>query len=150
MDEPQSRPAAERILLKRRLRDWWAVGLAVVLLGAYGGLAGLAWSVQADAHELGERTMREFPGDEVAALIGLVQSEHHSLAERGRAVHALGQIGDKRALPALERNYTGRQCDHARFLCQKELRKAIDRCHGKNWAPSWLPIFPRPPVRGGA
>jgi hypothetical protein len=86
----------------------------------------------------------------VDALIGFVQAEHHTLAERNTAVHALGQIGSDRALSVLQRYYTGHSCDHSRFLCQKELRKAIDRCGGKNWAPSWLPFFPRPPVHGGA
>jgi hypothetical protein len=94
--------------------------------------------------------MREFPGDEVEALIGLVQAENHTLEERGRAVHALGQIGSDRATPVLRRYYTGQQCEHSRFLCQKELRKALDRCGGKNWAPSWLPLFPKPPMHGGA
>jgi hypothetical protein len=116
----------------------------------YGGFAGLVWWIQADAHKFATRVTKEFPGDEVEALLVLVQSDRHSLGERNHAVHALGQIGDRRAIPTLEKFYTGRECDHSKFLCQKELRKAIDRCSGKNWAPSWLPLFPRPPqnVRG--
>jgi hypothetical protein len=148
MDESRSLPEAQRVHPKWRLRKWWPVGLVVVLLAGYGSLAGLAWSAQAGAHKFGERAMRESPGDEVEALISFVQSENHALAERSRAVHALGQIGSERALPILTRYYTGRECEHSKFLCQKELRKAIDRCSGKNWAPSWLPFFPRPPVRG--
>jgi hypothetical protein len=150
MDESQSLPEAQRVGAQRRLRKWWPVGLGVVLLAGYGGLAGLAWSTQAGAHRFGERAMREFPGDEVEALRSFVQSENHALAERTEAVHALGQIGSERALPVLVRYYTGRECEHSKFMCQKELRKAMDRCSGKNWAPSWLPFFPRPPLRGGA
>lgn len=134
-----------------RFAGWWPVlALAVVAL-LYGGFAGLVWWLQADAHKFGTRLTQEFPGDEVEALLALVQSSRHSLGERNHAVHALGQIGDRRALPTLERFYTGRECDHSKFLCQKELRKAIDRSSGKNWAPGWLPLFPRPPqnVRGG-
>ena len=62
-------------------------------------------------------------------------------------MNALGQIGDRRAVPVLERFYTGNACRHDEFLCQKELSKAIDRCNGKNWAPAWLPFFPHAPAR---
>lgn len=37
---------------------------------------------------------------------------------------------------------TGGLCQHDRFLCQKELQKAIARCSGTGWAPRWLPYFP--------
>ena len=130
-------------IASRCLRTWWPVGLALALLAGYGGLVGLAWSNQAGAHRFAERAMREFAGDEVGALMRFVQSERHALADRTRAVHALGQIGDERAVPILAQYYTGRDCDHSTFLCQKELRKAIDRCAGKNRPPSWLPLFPR-------
>ena len=150
MDESRRDPGALSVRAMQRVKARWLVSLVVVVLGGYGGVVGLAWSVQARAHEFGERAMREFPGDQAEALIGLAQSENHTLAERSQAVHALGQIGSNRALPVLARYYTGRECEHSKLLCQKELRKAIDRCSGRNWAPSWLPFFPRPPVRAGA
>jgi hypothetical protein len=126
---------------------WWPVlALGVVLL-LCGGFVGLAWRLQAGAYELGARAMDEFPGDEVEALAALVQSDKHTLAERSRAVQALGQIGDSRAVPILETLYTGQACQHDKFLCQSELRKAIDRCRGKNWAPAWLPSLPHAPAR---
>lgn len=112
-----------------------------------GGFVGLAWRLQAGAYELGARAMDEFPGDEVEALSAVVQSDKHTLAERNRAVQALGQIGDSRALPVLEAFYTGQLCQHDKFLCQRELTKAIDRCRGKNWAPAWLPFLPHAPAR---
>ncbi|MBN1256159.1 MAG: hypothetical protein JXA52_00480 [Planctomycetes bacterium] len=40
--------------------------------------------------------------DPVLALIALLESEEYSYQDRNRAVWALGQIGDKRALPPLE------------------------------------------------
>ena len=148
MEEPRSLPNAQRIGTKRRLRRVWPTGLVALLLAGYSGIAGLAWYAQAGAHRFGERAMREFPGDEVAALVALMQSENHALVARSGAVHALGQIGSDRARLALANYYTGLKCEHSKFLCQKELRKAIDRCSGKNWAPSWLPFFPQPPLRG--
>ncbi len=127
------------------LRFWWPVVALAVVLTAGAGFIGLTWWIQAAARDVGARAMREFPGDDVEALLTLVQSEGHSLAEPNQAVYALGQIGDRRALPVLQTFYTGRECQHDAFLCQKELAKAIDRCRGRNWAPSWLPFFPRPP-----
>jgi hypothetical protein len=128
---------------------WWPV---LALAGAallYSGFAGVVWWIQADAHERAARAAQEFPGDEVQALLGLVQSERQTFAERNAAVHALGQIGDRRALPVLRALYTGATCEHSECLSQLELRKAIDRCEGRNWAPSWLPFFPRPPEDSG-
>lgn len=146
MDQPAHRKAQHpRARGQGGLLYWWPVlALAVVLL-LYAGFAGLVWWIQADAHKVSAQAMQEFSGDEVQALLTLVQSERHTLAKRNAAVHALGQIGDRRALPVLEKFYTGGQCEHDKLLCQQELRKAIDRCHGKNWAPDWLPFFPRPP-----
>jgi hypothetical protein len=126
---------------------WWPVLATAGVLLLAAGFIGVAWRLQAGAHELGARAMHEFPGDEVDALSALAQSDKHTLAERTRAVHALGQIGDSRSLPILETFYTGQACQHDKFLCQKELSKAIDRCRGKNWPPAWLPFLPHAPAR---
>jgi hypothetical protein len=131
----------------RGLVYWWPLLTAGAVLLLYGGFAGLVWRVQADAHEHGARATEDFPGDEVEALSALVQSQQRTLAERNHAVWALGQIGDSRALPVLETFYTGQPCQHDRFICQKELRKAIDRCRGKNRAPAWVPFLPHAPAR---
>jgi hypothetical protein len=79
-----------------------------------------------------------FHGDRVDALVQIVQSDHHTLQERNRAVWALGRLRDRRGLLVLEKYYTGGECDHARFLCQRELRKAIDLCNGTASGPAWL------------
>jgi hypothetical protein len=142
MSEPVTR--RERGGRRRWRRLWIEVPLAVLLV-LYLGLAGLSWWILATAHEDGARTMEEFRGDEVEALVALVRSDAHALPERNRAVWALGQIGDPRAEPVLETYYTGGPCDHSRLLCQKELKKAIARCKGENWAPRWLPLLPHRP-----
>jgi hypothetical protein len=59
-----------------------------------------------------------------------MQDETCPFRERNRAVWILGRLADERALPALEKNYTGAACDHEHSLCQSELRKAICRCGG--------------------
>lgn len=108
---------------------WLAVLILALLLVA--GFAAVKWSIYSDVSDATAMAVREFPGDGVEALIAVVESEDHPLAERNRAVWALGQTGDSRALPALERYYTGDACDHARRLCQHELKKAIDLLRGR-------------------
>lgn len=75
----------------------------------------------------------EFPGDRLAALIAVAQSPHQSLARRNRAVWALGQLGDARAVEPLEGLLTGLPCDHDHFVCQREVRKALSVCRQPTW-----------------
>jgi len=82
--------------------------------------------------------MQEYPGDRVEAPIEYVQSEDHNLKDRNRAVWALGNIADKRALPVLEQFYVGEPCKHDEYLCQRELKRAIDRCQGKLNLTAWV------------
>ncbi len=70
------------------------------------------------------------PGDDVAALTGFMNSDSHSLQNRNLAVWTLGRLRDANALPALERVYTGDECNHSQILCQYELEKAIKLCGG--------------------
>ena len=63
--------------------------------------------------------------DCVQSLIGYTQNSGIRPEKHSRAVWALGQLGDKRALPTLEKLYDGSECDHENKLCQYELKKAI-------------------------
>jgi hypothetical protein len=79
------------------------------------------------------KAIAEHSGDRVTALMAYVSSDSHSLRDRNRATWALGQLGDARALPLLERlhaQHEGEPCDHDRYLCQHELNKAIRACSG--------------------
>jgi hypothetical protein len=69
--------------------------------------------------------MEQYPGDRVEALSALVACEGCSLSDRNRAVWALGQLRDRRALPILKKYYTGQECNHSLGLCQYEMRKAV-------------------------
>lgn len=72
-----------------------------------------------------------YTGDCVEALISYVDdSDNHTLRKRNQAVWALGQLGDNRALPILEKYLTGEECDHEKFMCQYELEKAIKLVSG--------------------
>ena len=87
-------------------------------------------AVGVGVRNVADAATREFPGDRVAALLAYADSSSHTLSERNRAVWALGQLGDSRALPILEKSLSGGECRHDRELCQYELTKAIRLCSG--------------------
>jgi hypothetical protein len=99
----------------------------------------ICFDIRSGVQRISAEATQQYPGDRVEALITYVKSEDHSLRLRNRAVWALGQIGDKRALPELNQFYTGAPCDHDRLLCQYELQKAIKLCQGSFNATAWLP-----------
>ena len=84
-----------------------------------------------------EAAMRSYPGDAVEALVSCMADKTHTLRERNRAVWALGQLGDRRALPALREHFTGQQCNHTNGLCQYELEKAIKLIDGGINVTAW-------------
>ena len=122
----------------RFLRRWWPVLVTGAVTLVVVGVVGLVALIESSAHADALAAQREFRGDRVEALVQFVESEHHTLRERNRAVWALGRMRDRRGLPVLEKHYSGGDCDHARFLCQRELRKAIDLCNGTASGPAWL------------
>jgi HEAT repeat protein len=107
--------------------SWLWLAILVVALVLVAGFAGIQWSIHIGVRNASDLAVRAYPaGDRVMALVAFVESEDQPMAARNRAVWALGQLRDPRALPVLERHYTGSECDHARGLCQHELKKAID------------------------
>ena len=105
-----------------------AAVIALVLTAAL--LLGTTWLIGSGVHAVSKAALLERPGDRVPALMAYIESPKHTLRERNRAVWALGQLGDARALPVLEKHFTARECEHGRVLCQHELRKAIRLCRG--------------------
>jgi hypothetical protein len=123
--------------LKEFLKKFFLYGVLTgfVLLPITYGLA--CWNIGAGVKSISEEALEIYPGNAVSALLEYVDSKEHSLLKRNRAVWALGQLGDPMALPVLNKHYTGSSCDHARFLCQHELRKAIKLCKGSWNASAW-------------
>jgi HEAT repeat protein len=114
-----------------RVRFIWACGIgAAGLVILFTGFLSICGAIGSGVRTISAEALREQPGDRVLALLAYVECERHSLRDRNRAVWALGQLGDSRALPLLEKNYTGKPCEHSRFLCQRELKKAIEHCRG--------------------
>jgi hypothetical protein len=129
------------------LRRWWPAVIAGVLMAVVVAFVALVWFIQVGAHDYARVAQQQYPGGEFEALVQAVQDEHRSLRDRNHAVWALGQFREARALPTLRRYYTGQKCQHDKFLCQYELKKAIDLCEGKT-PPKWLQklsswVFPR-------
>ena len=105
---------------------------AVLLLLALGAYATLFASIHADVTDTARSAMARYAGDRVQALSALVECESCSLRDRNRAVWALGQLRDRRALPVILRQRTGAECDHTAGLCQREIRKAIDAIESRS------------------
>jgi hypothetical protein len=113
-----------------------AVGIAVIAIAVF--FAGTAWLIESGVHAASEVALHDQQGDGVLALMAYVESPTRSLRARNRAVWALGQLGDARALPVLEKHLTGGDCDHDRVLCQHELRKALRLCRGGTNISAWI------------
>jgi hypothetical protein len=108
------------------LNRWLMAGIGLLLL-AYGVVC---WVIGAGVGDVLQTARRSFPGNGTDVLVAMLKSSATPLLDRNRAVWAIGQLGDRRAVPQLEGLVTGAPCDHAAAVCQYELRKAIRQCRG--------------------
>ena len=116
----------KHITVKKLLLYVLAIGAGIAFLS----LVIISFLIGFNVKKECQRAQQEYSGDCVEALSSFVEDEKHSLKERNSAVWALGQLGDKRALPVLKKYYTGEPCQHDKFLCQYELKKAIKLAEG--------------------
>ncbi len=110
----------------KRLMRFFYFGLGFLVIS----FLAVCFIIGHGVHSIGEKALREHPGDKVAALMALVESEQHTYHDKNHAVWALGQLGDRRALPLLRKYYTGGESDENTSLSQYELKKAIALCEG--------------------
>jgi hypothetical protein len=94
----------------------------VIVLLAMAAVAELL--IGSEVRRFSQTAQGHFPGKRVEALMAMVECESCSLQDRNHAVWALGQLDDPRALPVLEKYYTGARCDHLRNLCQDHFQIA--------------------------
>ena len=120
-------PMRERRSKGKRLGLVLAIGAGLLVIA----FLGISIIIGSGVHSVSSMALREYPGDKVGALMALVESEEHSVRDRNRAIWALGQLGDSRALVVLQKYYTGKESDEARELSQYELKKAIALCNGE-------------------
>lgn len=113
------------------------------LLAAVGGLlAGLfivsGISIGTGVKKIANEAQAIYQEGQVDSLIHLMDDKNLPMDKRNQAVWALGQLANSKALPFLKKHYTGEPCDHARFLCQYELKKAIKHCRGDLNITAWM------------
>lgn len=101
----------------------WATALCLALAAA--GLAVTVGMIRLGVSRFSEQAVSRFGGERTHALMATVDCESCTLQDRNHAVWALGQLEADPALATLKKHYTGAPCEHARRLCQHELRKAI-------------------------
>jgi hypothetical protein len=87
-----------------------------------------------------------YPGDNVEALIALIESDDASFREKNQAIWALGQIGDDRALPVLRKldseEPQPKPYNADAYIVQYSVEKAIRQIEGgfimTRWMYYWL------------
>lgn len=79
-----------------------------------------------------DKAQLAFPAGGVTALIGVAGSADVSVAQRNRAIWALGQLGAGEALPTLKALARSDGCEHESAVCQREVAKAIALCEGRS------------------
>ncbi|MCP4610160.1 MAG: hypothetical protein GY845_15735 [Planctomycetes bacterium] len=117
-----------------RLRRILTRGIPIVLLVCVAGIILLSLSIELGVKKACAEATQKYPGDKVDALmmsVSVETEEHgydaHRYSVNNHAFWALGQLGDKRALPFLKKLSTGQPCDHETNLCQGEIQKAINK-----------------------
>jgi hypothetical protein len=115
-----------------------------LLLGMVVLFAGIQVTISRGVDDVARAAVAQYPGTAVDALIANVDCESCPLRERNRAVWALGQMREPRALRVIRKYQTGEKCDHARGLCQDEIRKALSAIDRRSLV--WLGYRGKPRV----
>ena len=105
-------------------------GLLIFLIGIIFIYYGLRAFFLIEINSISKMTINKYKGDRIEAMIKFLGSEEEELRHKNRVIWALGKLEDKRALAVLRRLYTGKECDHKKYVCQYELKKAISRLEG--------------------
>ena len=115
-----------------RLRRILLRGVPVVLLVCVVAVIVLSLLVELHVKKMCEMATQKYPGDKVEALMMSVETEEygydtHRYKMNNHIFWALGQLGDKRALPFLRDLLTHEPCDHETNLCQGEIQDSIQK-----------------------
>ncbi|MBU1935383.1 hypothetical protein KKF04_04975, partial [Patescibacteria group bacterium] len=102
------------------------------------------FSIYSSVEAMCTQVRSQYEGDCVEGLIQYVESEEHDYEEKNRAIWALGQLADERALPTLnqfyEFSYAEVPCKRDLHICREEVEKAIKWCTKGN-VTSWMYNF---------
>jgi len=107
-----------------------ALGISIFAFIFVISVSWIGYDVKSQCQEAEEKYTSN---DCVDSLINLLNDDSNSFRDRNNAIWALGQLGDKRALPILESYYTGnitKKESLDKGLSQYELKKAIKLAQG--------------------
>ena len=116
-------------IIKERFYYAAAIGISIFLLFF---VITCTW-IGYDVNNQCINAKRQYSGDCVEALSSLLKDENRDFHLRNSAIWALGQLGDKRALPTLQSLYTGNIPEREslyKTISQYELKKAINLTGG--------------------
>jgi hypothetical protein len=121
---------------KAFLLRWTLTMLAVCFVGMSALLLAALHVISVEVRSACVSAQTEFEGDCVVALSQVAVSPDHSYQKRNRAIWALGEIGDSRAIPILENLSTGEphppHCNIKHGICEYGVSKSIQLCAGMN------------------
>ena len=106
-----------------------AIGLGTFFLLFISTSALIGFGVTQDC----QQAQKKYEGSCVKALSAMLGDEQNNFRDRNNATWALGQLGDSRALPILQKYYTGQipqREPYDQMISQHELKKAIYQCQG--------------------
>jgi hypothetical protein len=139
MDDKQNKtPVKKKVGWKKLIFYTFLIAFGLL----FAGLTYAHWIIFHDVKEMCTIAQKEFPGDHVEALIAYLESDNHTFKEKNNAIWALGELADSRALPALKKLVTNKEClkpcDNSLYICQYGLKTAIEHCEGKFVAVKWM------------
>ncbi len=125
--------------LPKRSFNWKKIALYTIVIGLVCFLVLLTitlhW-ISSDVRAHCEKAKLKYKGDCVEALVKYLETEQITFKEKNNVIWALGEIGDKRAIPMLQKFVTGelcdKPCDTSINICQYGVEKAIKLCKGFN------------------
>lgn len=127
--------------IKEKLFYLFAIGVSIFLLFFFITNVWIGY----EAKSLCQEAKWEYgKTDCVEALIATLDDENQGYRTRNHAIWALGEFGDSRALPVLQKYYTGNIPDREPLdgtISQYELKKAVNLASGglniTSWAWRW-------------
>ena len=109
----------------------WRRGIALALAVLVVGFVATSMVIGGQVRGAMSAAQKAQPGNGVAALMAVAGSASAPMAERNRAIWALGQLGARAALPLLSSLSTGAGCRHDAEICRHEVAKARALCEGR-------------------
>lgn len=115
-----------------RLRSILLKGTLIVLLTCVVVIILFSLWIELHLKKICAMAIQKYPGDKVEALMMIVETKENTYradiySANNHTFWALGQLGDKRALPFLKNLLTDEPCDHETNLCQGEIKEAIQK-----------------------